>query len=59
MDRELPGRGIARIRELASVIRDAGYEGVWDIEVFSEEYWASDYAELLANAKVAFDALWD
>ena len=35
-DRALPGEGVARIGELMRVLRDAGWRGAWDVEIFGD-----------------------
>jgi sugar phosphate isomerase/epimerase len=57
-DRELPGKGVARVAEIAHEIAAAGYAGIWDIEILSEKYWDSDYPTLIVEARSAFEALW-
>ncbi len=57
-DRTIPGAGIAPVREICQAIEAAGYTGTWDIEIFSDELWASDYDDLLVRCKDAFDAIW-
>lgn len=57
-DRELPGRGVAPVKEIVHAIRETGYNGAWDIEIFSDRYWATDYPQLLADCKAGFERLW-
>jgi sugar phosphate isomerase/epimerase len=58
-DRELPGRGVAGVASIVAAIEAAGYTGIWDIEILSEDYWNSDYPTLLKEARAAFESLWD
>ena len=36
-DRVLPGEGIADVERLVGVLTDAGYDGFYDLEVFSDD----------------------
>ena len=44
--------------ELLQAIERTGYEGFYDIELFSEELWQWDYFLLLEECKRTFAALW-
>ncbi len=57
-DRALPGAGVMHLREILGAVERTGYQGFYDIELFSEELWQSDYVELLARCKRAFAGLW-
>jgi sugar phosphate isomerase/epimerase len=64
-DRELPGRGRATAPAMIASLLEAGYDGYWELEVFSDDgsfgndfpdsYWKRPHAEFLAQAKDAFD----
>jgi 2-keto-myo-inositol isomerase len=41
-DRVLPGRGVIRLEELVTGLRDRGYRGPWSLETFNPTYWAED-----------------
>jgi sugar phosphate isomerase/epimerase len=61
-ERALPGEGIARIGELLQVLRDAGWDGAWDVEIFGipddpESFWALDAGEAARRAHAAIAAL--
>jgi sugar phosphate isomerase/epimerase len=57
LDRLLPGDGEIPLGDIMSAFSDAGYGGFFEIEVWSEELWNSDYAELLRVCRERFDAL--
>jgi len=57
-DRALPGTGIMPLKEILQAIERTGYEGFYDIELFSEELWQWDYFLLLEECKRTFTALW-
>jgi sugar phosphate isomerase/epimerase len=64
-DRELPGRGRATAAEIIASLVEAGYDGFWELEVFSDDgtyghdfkdsYWKLPHVEFLALSKAAFD----
>jgi sugar phosphate isomerase/epimerase len=68
-DRELPGRGDAGVPALLRALADAGWSGLFDIEVFSDDgtfgsayddsYWQLDPAEFLSRALSGFDEAWN
>ena len=68
-DRELPGDGSAGVPALLRALDDAGWSGLFDIEVFSDDgtfgsayddsYWKLDPAEFLARARSSFDDAWN
>jgi sugar phosphate isomerase/epimerase len=58
-DRVLPGAGIMPLAEILTAIERTGYDGFYDIELFSEELWRSDYSALLEDCKSAFARLWE
>ena len=67
-DRVLPGDGIADVPRILRALDDAGWDGLYDIEIFSDdgtfgaEYpdsiWAAPPAETLARARAAFEQSW-
>ncbi len=67
-DRVLPGDGIADVAAILRALDEAGWEGLYDIEIFSDdgtfgaEYpdsiWAAPPAETLARARAAFEQSW-
>ena len=46
-DRGLPGEGVANVGIIDGWVRDAGFEGAAEVEVFSRKYWAGDQDEYL------------
>jgi sugar phosphate isomerase/epimerase len=46
-DREVPGQGEAPLTELLSAVEDAGYEGWYEVELFTEQYDPAEYPALL------------
>lgn len=59
-DRALPGEGISRTPELLRVLREAGWRGAWDVEIFGDpdspdSLWSRDVedAARLAHAAIA------
>jgi sugar phosphate isomerase/epimerase len=67
-DRVLPGDGIAGVPAILRALDDAGWDGLYDIEIFSDdgtfgsEYpdsiWAEPSEETLARARSAFARCW-
>jgi sugar phosphate isomerase/epimerase len=67
-DRALPGEGIADVPRILRALDDAGWSGLYDIEIFSDDgtfgadypdsYWAAPADETLARARAAFDQCW-
>jgi len=49
LDRGLMGEGAVPIREIRSMVERAGFDGLVEVEIFSERYWASDQHEFLAQ----------
>lgn len=43
-DRTVPGRGVAPLRPLISAVEHTGYQGLYDLEIFSDEIWSSPEA---------------
>jgi sugar phosphate isomerase/epimerase len=57
-DRALPGEGVSRTTELMIVLRDAGWKGAWDVEVFGDtaqpdSLWSLDVDEAARRAYAA------
>lgn len=50
-DRALPGHGVFPVVELVAAIEGAGYRGPYDVEIFSDELWQSDYHALIEEVK--------
>jgi sugar phosphate isomerase/epimerase len=45
--RVLPGQGIIPLRDLIGHIESVGYQGCYDVEIFSKEIWNSNYDDVL------------
>ena len=67
-DRVLPGDGIADVPSILRALDEAGWDGLYDIEIFSDDgtfgaaypdsFWAAPSAETLARARAAFEQCW-
>ncbi len=53
-DRELMGRGIINIQKIMDWVKKAGFRGKYEVEIFSNEYWASDQDGFLADIIESF-----
>jgi sugar phosphate isomerase/epimerase len=53
-DRHMPGTGIIPLGEIVAAFVDAGYEGFFDVEIWSEHLWTSNYADLLNQCREQF-----
>ena len=49
-DRALPGEGVSRTGELMRVLRDAGWQGTWDVEIFGDAAQADSLWSLDVDA---------
>ena len=68
-DRALPGDGPAEVPAILRALDDAGWEGLYDIEIFSDDgtfgssypdsYWAAPADDVLAQARETFARCWD
>jgi sugar phosphate isomerase/epimerase len=56
LGRGLPGTGCVDMRRFTAAVRDAGYGGWTEVEVFNEEVWARPGAEVLAEAYEGYRA---
>jgi sugar phosphate isomerase/epimerase len=67
-DRALPGEGIAEVPQILRALDAAGWDGLYDIEIFSDDgtfgadypdsLWAAPADDTLARARAAFDQCW-
>jgi sugar phosphate isomerase/epimerase len=67
-DRALPGEGVADVPRILQALDAAGWNGLYDIEIFSDDgtfgaeypdsFWAAPAAETLARARAAFEHCW-
>jgi sugar phosphate isomerase/epimerase len=68
VDRALPGDGDAGVPAILHALDAAGWDGLYDIEIFSDDgtfgtayedsYWAAPAEETLARAQAAFERCW-
>jgi len=68
-DRSLPGDGRADVARVVGLLDDAGWDGLYDIEIFSDNgtfgaaypdsLWDEPAAELLPRARASFERAWD
>jgi len=67
-DRALPGEGGANVPDILRALDAAGWDGLYDIEIFSDDgtfgnaypdsFWAAPPEETLARARAAFERAW-
>jgi sugar phosphate isomerase/epimerase len=67
-DRALPGEGGADVPRILRLLDDAGWQGLYDVEIFSDDgtfgaaypdsTWAEPAVELLPRLRTAFDLAW-
>jgi sugar phosphate isomerase/epimerase len=57
LSRGIPGDGVIDFGELTGLVRDAGYEGDIECEVFRQEIWDAPFAEVAARARDAYATL--
>ena len=48
-DRGLMGEGCINVEEISQWVDSAGFEGLHEVEIFSDRWWASDQSEYLAK----------
>ena len=68
VDRALPGEGVAGIPAILRALDRAGWDGLYDIEIFSDDgtfgdefpdsLWAAPAEETLQRAQAAFERCW-
>jgi sugar phosphate isomerase/epimerase len=61
-DRVLPGDGVLPLAEILGIVRETGYDGWCDVEVFSDEslpdsLWKVEPGELASRARESLEAL--
>jgi sugar phosphate isomerase/epimerase len=64
----LPGDGLADVPAILRALHEAGWDGLYDIEIFSDDgtfgaaypdsFWAAPAMETLARARAAFEQCW-
>jgi sugar phosphate isomerase/epimerase len=67
-DRAMPGDGAAGVPQILRALDDAGWDGLYDIEIFSDDgtfgasyddsYWAADAHDTLSRAQASFAQCW-
>jgi sugar phosphate isomerase/epimerase len=67
-DRALPGDGVADVPSILRALDAAGWDGLYDLEIFSDDgtfgsaypdsFWAAPAEETLARARSAFERCW-
>lgn len=68
-DRVLPGEGVADVPRILRALDTAGWDGLYDIEIFSDDgtfgtahagsLWAVEPGELVRDARAAFKTCWE
>jgi sugar phosphate isomerase/epimerase len=53
-DRGLMGEGCINIRQIRSWVEKAGFRGFYEVEIFSNKYWAEDQVAFLKKIKEAY-----
>ena len=53
-DRGLMGEGCINIRQIRGWVEEAGFRGLNEVEIFSNERWASDQDEYLKRITAAY-----
>lgn len=56
-DRGLMGEGCIPLADISCHVRDCGFTGFWEVEIFSDRYWAMDQREFLRNIIKAYQNL--
>ena len=55
--RGLPGEGVANVGIIDNWVRDAGFAGMTEVEIFSNRYWAEDQDEFLKKIAASLQPL--
>jgi len=58
-DRLVMGDGVIPLREIIAAIEATGYQGFYDVEIFSDELWVQDYHSLLRRCQSRFEAIFE
>ena len=56
-DRRLPGDGIVPLSDILNAIVDSGYNGFFDLEIFSLDLWKRAYPGLIQESLLAFEQI--
>jgi sugar phosphate isomerase/epimerase len=54
LDRGLMGEGCINIKQIRGWVEEAGFDGFYEVEIFSKKYWAEDQYAFLNNIKQAY-----
>lgn len=57
LDRAPPGEGIAPLGEIVATLEGAGYEGWYEVELFTEQYEPAAYPELIESCVSGTEAV--
>ncbi|MGO1074953.1 sugar phosphate isomerase/epimerase family protein [Inquilinus sp. CA228] len=57
-DRLLPGHGAIPLKSILRKVSASGFQGFYDVEVFSEEIWRGDQFDNLIACRSFFDSIW-
>lgn len=58
LDRCHIGDGVIPLADIVRAFTGSGFRGHYEVEIWSEDLWASDYTEVLDTCRSRFDALW-
>lgn len=58
-DRFLPGDGVLPLADILSSLHSGGYCGPYEIEIWSNSLWKSDYRQLIADCRDGFLTLFN
>ena len=53
-DRTIMGEGVIRIQEIINFVREAGFKGFNEVEIFSNQHWSEDLDEFLYKIVKAY-----
>lgn len=56
-DRNLPGKGEIPVKEIIQAFQSAGYAGYFDIQVWSDRVWQSNYSHLIEQVHATVKAM--
>lgn len=54
LDRGLMGEGCINIKQIRGWVEEAGFNGFYEVEIFSEKYWSEDQFDFLRKIKEAY-----
>ncbi|PUA18431.1 sugar phosphate isomerase/epimerase [Glaciimonas sp. PCH181] len=57
-DRMIPGEGNLPLNEIMRFVDSIGFNGLYEIEIYSEILWQSDYREIINKCNHWFNGLW-